>query len=159
MHLTPDCGATGNIRAPGVTNLSSPPQYELLCESPNPVHATGKCAYSLPDGGCEQGSSTFWYITTRTLAQPGVETAHFVSNHFPVKFSSSTLIVPGSLYGLCVIDGESRSAIQDDFASGHTVAPSGDAIHLKIVLPASYHRSLMTGDTLELFFESKPESS
>ena len=157
IRFRPDCGATGHIRFPAVTNLSSPPQYEVICESPNPTYPRGQCASSISDQGCQQANSTFWYITMQTVAlSPG--TVNLASNIFPVKFSSSTQIVSNNLYGLCVFN-QSRSLIQDDFASGHAIAPKGDTIKLKVVLPASYGSSLSVGDILELFFESKPVSS
>ena len=157
IRFRPDCGVTGDIRFPAVTNLSSPPQYEKLCESPNPVYPRGQCASSISDQGCQQANSTFWYMTLETAARsPG--TVNFASNIFPIKFSSSTQIVSNNLYGLCVIN-QSGSLIQDDFASGHAIAPKGDTIKLKVVLPASYGSSLSAGDILELFFQSKAASS
>jgi hypothetical protein len=96
-------------------------------------------------------------MTLETAARsPG--TVNFASNIFPIKFSSSTQIVSNNLYGLCVIN-QSGSLIQDDFASGHAIAPKGDTIKLKVVLPASYGSSLSAGDILELFFQSKAASS
>jgi hypothetical protein len=67
--------------------------------------------------------------------------------------------MPGYLYGLCVIDVEIESVMQDDFASGNAVAPSGDTVHLKITLPSYYDKSLVDSDALDIFFESKPVSS
>jgi len=158
----PDCGVTGNIQIAGVTNLSSPPEFAALCENSNPITGDGErrgCNGSESDANCQQANSTFWYDTL-TLHGEGAEVrTDFVKSTFPVKFSSSTFIQPGYLYGLCVVDEMTSDVLQDDFASGNAVAPSGDTIKLKIVLPSSFESSIEDNDALDVFFESKPVSS
>ena len=153
---------SGDILIPAVTNLQSPPQYVDFCQGPQPLydrHRPIGCTRSVPDTSCQQASSTFWYNTLTLKGEgAGVET-HFAKKGFPIKFSSDSFIVPGYLYGLCVVDVEIESVIQDDFASGNAVAPSGSTIHLKIVLPSNYDKSLVDSDALDIFFESKPVSS
>jgi hypothetical protein len=157
----PDCGVTGNIQIAGVTNLSSPPEFAALCENSNPITGDGErrgCNGSESDANCQQANSTFWYETITFLGGGGAHPLYFDKSTFPVKFSSSAFITPGNLYGLCVLYfGEGGTeTVQDDFADGHAVAPSGDTIHLKLMLPeASYN----TVHGLDVFFESKPVSS
>ena len=157
IHFKEDCGVTGNVRVPGVTNLQSPPQYMILCQGPMESTSQALCNYGSPSyTDCEQANSTFWYDTMKLIGVGGTTRTDFISRIFPLKFSSSTLIVAANLYGLCVIDFDSGSIMQDDFASDHAVAPSGDTVHLKVVLPPSYGSSFQDNDTMLLFFESKP---
>jgi len=162
MRFPEDCGVTGDIRIPAVTNLQSPLQYISLCENADPIGGIGErrgCTGSESDANCQQANSTFWYDTL-TLHGEGAEVrTDFVKSTFPVKFSSSTFIQPGYLYGLCVVDEMTSDVLQDDFASGNAVAPSGDTIKLKIVLPSSFESSIEDNDALDVFFESKPVSS
>ena len=156
VHFRPDCGATGNLRIAGVTNLQSPPQEMLLCESPQPVTHAGSphCSPSLADGNCQQANSTIWYVTIFFAGGPSRQ-IDFATNKFPVKFSSNTLVGLSNLYGLCVIDNED-DVIQDDFADGHDVAPKGDTVNLKVVLPPSFGSSYPDYTDMDLFFETKP---
>jgi hypothetical protein len=133
-----------------------------LCENSQPIGRASRsrgCTVSLSDASCQQANSTFWYETITLLGEGAGATTHFHKGTFPVEFSSDTFIVPGNLYGLCVISTEGVRLIQDDFASGNAVAPVGDTVDLKIVLPDSYERSLYDGDALDVFFESKASSS
>jgi len=157
----PDCGVTGSIQIAGVTNLSSPPEFAALCEGSNPITGDGQrrgCTISESDADCQQASSTFWYETITFLGGGGSHLLYFDKSTFPVKFSSATFITSGNLYGLCVFYfGEGGTeTIQDDFADGHAVAPRGDTIHLKVNLPGD---SYLTGNGIDLYFESKPVSS
>ena len=158
MHFPADCGVTSVVRVPAVTNLQSPPQTMFICESPQWITRRSRCYVGLnPDGSCQQANSTFWYemIVLNGSSSENQRTV-FASRKFPLKISSSALILPGYSYGLCLIDFATRTIMQDDFASGHTTAPSGDIVHLTIELPSSYHSSFPDGDIFELFFESKP---
>ena len=66
IRFPEDCGVTGEIRVPAVTNLQSPPQTTSLCESAEPIGIHGErrgCTSSEPDTGCQQASANFWYDT------------------------------------------------------------------------------------------------
>ena len=160
IRFPADCGVTGDIRIPAVTNLQSPPQSMSLCENASPIDSIGEhrgCTRSESDANCQQAKSTFWYQTL-TLRGEGPGETSFAERTFPVKFTSSTFIVAGEVYGLCVVDEQLETIIQDDFVSGRAVAPNSDTIKLKIALPASYDSSFPNYDALDLFFESKPNS-
>src|ERR1700685_44025 len=160
MRFPKDCGVTGYFRVPGITNPSpSDPQVIYLCVSPDPIYVSGHCSGGRSNKNCTEANSTFWYATAAQEYGYRDEPTDYTSNKFPIKFTSSTLVVPGNQYGLCVVDGITQDVIQDDFASGHTVTPQGDTIHLEVVLPASYNSELPGGDALNLFFESTPSSS
>src|ERR1700685_624339 len=161
MRFPKDCGVTGYFSVPGITN-PGPPSYTqvmYLCVSPDPIYISGQCSGGRSDKNCLEASSTFWYATAAQEYGYRDEPTDYTSNKFPIKFNSSTLVVPGNQSGLCVVDGGTQDVIQDDFASGHTVTPQGDTIHLEVVLPASYNSELPGGDALNLFFESTPSSS
>ena len=160
VRFTKNC-VSGDILIPAVTNLESPPQTVDFCQGSQPItqgHRPRGCTVSEPHANCQQASSTFWYATLTLWGEDAGEKTDFSKKGFPIKFSSDSLIMPGYLYGLCVVDAEVESVIQDDFASGNAVAPSGDTIHLKIVLPPYYNKSLVNSDALDIFFESKPAS-
>lgn len=159
-----DCGATGNITVPSVKMSGSSDsfgQFTHVCVSPAPIVVNGhSCPASSvnPQGLCTQASSTFWYMMTRfnAVRLNGYGSWHvkFDSNTFPIVFSSSTLIAPGYVYGLCVLS-TSGSVIQDDFASGNTVTPNGDTIDLNMVLKKHYlHYNF--DETVDLYLESQP---
>jgi hypothetical protein len=158
----PENCVSGDILIPAVTNLQSPPQTVDFCQGSQPItqgHRPRGCTVSEPHANCQQASSTFWYATLTLWGEDAGEKTDFSKKGFPIKFSSDSLIMPGYLYGLCVIDVEIESVMQDDFASGNAVAPSGDTVHLKITLPSYYDKSLVDSDALDIFFESKPVSS
>ena len=149
----PENCVSGNIHIPAVTNLQSPPQYVDFCQGPQPLydrHRPKGCTVSNPDTNCQRASSTFWYNVIDFYSS-GVGNITFKNRRIPVKFSSSTFIAPGNLYGLCVIDPDA-GIIQDDFASGNAVAPVGDTVDLEIVLPGPSYADI----AINVYFESEP---
>ena len=100
---------------------------------------------------CLEASSTFWYNSIALYGTSGFGNITFENRRIPVKFSSSTFITPGNLYGLCVIAPDA-GVIQDDFASGNAVAPVGDTVDLEIVLPGPSYADI----AINVYFESEP---
>jgi hypothetical protein len=59
----PENCVSGNIRIPGVTNLSTPPQYVDFCQGPQPLydrHRPKGCGRSEPDGNCLGSCPRAW---------------------------------------------------------------------------------------------------
>lgn len=166
INFPVDCGATGSITVPSVKMSGSSDsfgQFTHVCVSPTPIAVHGhSCPYPSvnPQGLCTQASSTFWYLMTHfnAVRLNGYGSWHvkFNSNTFPIVFSSSTFIVPGYTYGLCVLS-TSGSVIQDDFANGNGAAPSGNTINVNMVLKKHYlHYNY--DETVDLYLESRPAS-
>jgi hypothetical protein len=144
--LPGDCGASGSFGVPQYTQQGSPSSFgikDLFCESPALIHSgvgSTKFCYDQvnPLGHCKEASSTFWYMEAnfqaRVLDGYGSIYVTWESDTLPITFTSPTMILPGDVYGLCVlIDG---GLTQDDFVSGTTVSPNGDTVNLNIVLPS-----------------------
>jgi hypothetical protein len=160
-----DCGASGSLSTPGFQQWGSGPSEfgmnTFFCESPQLIYRTGlgKFCYNEPSpyGVCKQAIGTFWYLEAgfkaRTLDGYGGQYIELDSNIFPLSFTSSSLIVPANVYGLCVLaDG---SLMQDDFASGTAVAPNGNTANMQMVL-ASQYVEFFGSEGFTIYLEAAP---
>lgn len=165
ISLNSNCGVTGSITIPSVTESGSDRAYGMLtqiCENAQPIVAKGRACPKAswnPAGVCKRATSTFWYMTIKFKAvilngSSGDYHVVFNSNAFPIVFTSSAFITPGKTYGLCVLASDG-TLIQDDFTSGNAVNPSGNTINLQMVLTTPY-LSFDYEELINLYLESKP---
>jgi hypothetical protein len=159
-----DCDTSGSFTIPGFQEFGSSRPWGMwtrVCESAQSIVPKSKACPAAsfnPSGLCRQASSTFWYIESTfkaiMLDGSGAYIVGFNSNTFPISFASPTRIVMGKRYGLCVLS-TGGVIIQDDFATGNGVAPTGDSISLTMALTSAY-TTFMFGETIDLYLESKP---
>ena len=162
-----DCGAGGSIGVPSFYQSGSSSEFgmnDFFCESPQSIYGFGKSKFCYgegsPWGHCTQAYATFWFLEVgfhaRTLDGYGGEYISFNSNIFPISFSSSTYVVPGNKYGLCILAG--GGTMQDDFANGTAVSPNGNTINMTMVLAPQYV-SFWGGEGFTIYLEAAPAGS